>query len=174
MNYNELKASIEAGIAQQNNFTRSELLGRGLFESFLKQKNITNYKFTEGQFDKVDCFIQAQKKWAVEIKVRDESADQYKELFFELQKLKAMCSIIKAGEAEEGLYINFIGSKLYVFNIRKIVEGLQKKQLRVKNHYCNRTTAIASGKVDKSMIEVPKKLAEEYEFIEGKWAKVRP
>jgi hypothetical protein len=35
--FEELKASIEAGIAKDNDsFTKNELLGRGLFESFLK------------------------------------------------------------------------------------------------------------------------------------------
>lgn len=49
-----------------------------------------------------------------------------------------------------------------------------KKQLLISSRLCNRTTAVASDKTDKRMIELPKKLAAEYEFIEGKWAKVRP
>ena len=51
-----LKASIEAKISYQNdNFTKNELLGRGLLKSFLQQKKITDYSFTEGKFDKVDA-----------------------------------------------------------------------------------------------------------------------
>lgn len=58
--FEELKVSIEATIAKnQDNFTKTELLGRGLLESFLTDKGIKNYNFTEGKFDKVDCFITA-------------------------------------------------------------------------------------------------------------------
>lgn len=173
--FNELKASIEAAIAQnQDNFTKNELVGRGLFESFLKEKGISNFKFTEGKFDKVDCFIYAKKVWEVEIKVRADSAEQYSTLFLEYQKLLAMVDLIKQKQAEEGLYINFIKNKAYIFNIRKICSALSSKRLYVSSRYCNRTTAEASDKTDKRMIELPKSLAEEYEFIEGKWAKVRP
>lgn len=173
--FEELKDSIEAGIAQnQDSFTKTELLGRGLFESFLKEKGFTDYKFTEGKFDKVDCFINANKRWEVEIKVRADSAESYSTLFLEATKLKAMIELIKNQEAEEGLYVNFIGNKAYIFNLRRICQALQKKQVYISSRFCNRTTAVASDKTDKRMIELPKKLAEEYEFIEGRWAKVRP
>ena len=137
--FEELKDSIEARIAQnQDSFTKTELLGRGLFKSFLKEKGFTDYKFTEGKFDKVDCFINAERKWEVEIKVRADSAEGY------------------------------------IFNLRSICQALQKKQLYISSRLCNRTTAVASDKTDKRMIELPKKLAAEYEYIEGRWAKVRP
>lgn len=173
--FEELKAAIEAGIAQnQDNFTKTELLGRGLFESFLKEKGITDYSFTEGKFDKVDCFVNCKQRWEVEIKVRDKSAESYSTLFLEAGKLKAMIDLIKQKQAEEGLYINFIGNKAYLFNIRTVCAALQKKQLYISPRLCNRTTAVASDMVDKRMIELPKKMAAEYEFIEGRWAKVRP
>lgn len=171
----KLKAQIESGIAQnQDNFTKTELLGRGLLESFLKEKGIVDFKFTEGKYDKVDCFINANKRWEVEIKVRADSAESYSTLFLEATKLKAMIELIKNQEAEEGLYVNFIGNKAYIFNLRRICQALQKKQVYISSRFCNRTTAVASDKTDKRMIELPKKLAEEYEFIEGRWAKVRP
>lgn len=173
--FEELKASIEAGIEQkQDNFTKTELLGRGLFESFLKDKGIKDYTFTEGKFDKVDCFIKGKQKWEVEIKVRADSAENYSTLFLEVKKLQAMVDLIKNQEADEGLYINFIRNKAYIFNIRSICQALQKKQIYISSRFCNRTTAEESSKTDKRMLELPKTLAEEYEFIEGRWAKVRP
>ena len=94
--FEKLKAQIEAGISQnQDNFTKTELLGRGLFESFLKEKGIVDFKFTEGKYDKVDCFINANKRWEVEIKVRADSAESYSTLFLEATKLKAMMELIK-------------------------------------------------------------------------------
>lgn len=95
-------------------------MGRGLFESFLKEKGIEDYKFTEGKYDKVDCFINADKRWEVEIKVRADSAESYSTLFLEATKLKAMIELIKNQEAEEGLYVNFISNKAYIFNLRRI------------------------------------------------------
>ena len=35
-----------------------------------------------------------------------------------------MIELIKQGQAEEGLYINFIGNKLYIFNIRAVCAAL--------------------------------------------------
>lgn len=35
-----------------------------------------------------------------------------------------MVDLIKAKEAEEGLYINFIRNKAYIFNIRNICRAL--------------------------------------------------
>ena len=173
--FQELKASIDSAIGQnQDNFTKTELLGRGLFESFLKDKGVTDFKFTEGKFDKVDCFLNLKKRWEVEIKVRADSAENYSTLFLEAAKLKAMIQLIKEGQAEEGLYINFIRNKLYIFNIRAVCAALQRKQIYISSRHCNRTTAVASDMVDKRMIELPKKMAAEYEFIEGRWAKVRP
>ena len=175
--FEELKAAIEAGITQQqDNFSRNELLGRGLFASFLKDKGVTDYKFTEGKFDSVDGFFVGadQKKWEVEIKVRNDSADQYSKLFFELSKLKAMCLLIQQGQAEEGLYINFIRNKLYIYNIRSVCQALKKKQIQIVTDYANRTTAAPSDKVYKKMILLPQKMAEIYEYIEGRWAKVQP
>lgn len=172
--FNELKASVEASIAKdQDNFTYDELVGRGLFETFLKQKNITDFRFAEDKFDKVDCYINSKKKWCVEIKVRSDSAEQYNTLFMEHKKLKAMVGLIKQQEVEEGLYVNFIKNKAYLFNIRTICKALQDKKIYVNARFCNRTTAVASDIVEKKMIELPKKLAIEYEFIEGQWAKVR-
>ena len=173
--FEELKATIEAGIDQTlDGFSKTELLGRGLFESFLKDKGVKDYKFTEGRFDKVDCYFTTAQKWEVEIKVRADSADNYSTLFLEYSKLKAMVDLIKAKEAEEGLYINFIRNKAYIFNIRNICRALQNKQIYISSRFCNRTTAVESEKTDKRMLELPKSLAEEYEFIEGRWAKVRP
>ena len=87
-------------------------------------KGVTDFKFTEGKFDKVDCFLNLKKRWEVEIKVRADSAENYSTLFLEVSKLKAMIELIKQGQAEEGLYINFIGNKLYIFNIRAVCAAL--------------------------------------------------
>ena len=35
-----------------------------------------------------------------------------------------MIQLIKEGQAEEGLYINFIRNKLYIFNIRAVCAAL--------------------------------------------------
>lgn len=99
-------------------------MGRGLFESFLKQIGITDYQFTVGKFDKVDCFFNSGKRWEAEIKVRSDSAEGYSTLFLEVAKLKAMIDLIKQNQAEEGVYINFIRNKAYIYNIRTICTAI--------------------------------------------------
>ena len=82
--------------------------------------DITSFIPNSRKYDKVDCFINAEKKWEVEIKVRADSAEGYSTLFLEVAKLKAMIDIIRNQEAEEGIYINFISNKAYIFNLRSI------------------------------------------------------
>lgn len=36
-----------------------------------------------------------------------------------------MVELIKQDKVQEGLYINFIGNKLYIFNIRNICKALK-------------------------------------------------
>lgn len=63
--------------------------------------------------------------------------------------------MIKDGEATNGMYVNFMGDKCFIFLLDKITKANGCWPSVVP---CNRYTAIASGKVDKRIIEIPKKL----------------
>jgi hypothetical protein len=67
-----------------------------------------------------------------------------------------MVDLIQNKIAEEGIYINFIQNKAYIFNIRTICKALKQHKIYISTRYCNRTTAEEAGKVDKRMLEIPK------------------
>lgn len=149
-----------------NNFEKTELIGRKKFESILKQAQIKDYHFTEDEYDSVDCYYsKADKTTEVEIKVRSQLWDT---LFMEVSKYKRMKQIIKDGEADKGLYVNFIGNRCYIFPLSKITS---KNGCTTSYVYSNRTTAVNTGKKQKLMIEIPVKLATVFEYKEDRWAK---
>lgn len=141
-----------------DNFDRCENIGRHKFESLLQQKGITDYYFTKDKYCPVDCFFTSptQDKWVVEIKVRDEGVDKYSTLFMELAKWKEMDAIIKSKQADQGMYVNFIGDKCYIFCFSQIHPSFG---CRLKDVYANRHTATNDGKRWKKMIEIPKVLS---------------
>ena len=92
----------------------------------------------------------------MEIKVRDEGVDKYSTLFMELAKWREMDAIIKSKQADQGMYVNFIGDKCYIFCFSQIHPSYGCKLREV---YANRHTATNDGKRWKKMIEIPKILA---------------
>lgn len=58
--------------------------------------------------DRVDCRFTTAfgKRWIVEIKVRDKL---WNPLFMELSKFDAMKQMLSDGDADAGMYVNFIG-----------------------------------------------------------------
>lgn len=83
------------------------------------------------------------RKEVVEIKVRDEGVDKYSTLFMELAKWKEMDAIIKSKQADQGMYVNFIGDKCYIFCFSQIHPS---KGCKLKEVYANRHTATNDGK----------------------------
>ena len=92
----------------------------------------------------------------VEIKVRYGGVDKYSTLFMELAKWKEMDAIIKSKQADQGMYVNFIGDKCYIFCFSQIHPSTG---CRLRDVVANRHTAINDGKVEKRMIEIPKTLS---------------
>lgn len=74
----------------------------------------------------------------------------------ELTKLKEMQSIINSKQADQGMYVNFIGDKCYIFCFSQIYPSYG---CRLKDVYANRHTATYDGKRWKKMIEIPKNLS---------------
>ena len=151
-----------------DNFTKMELLGRDKFESLLIQMGITNYYFTPEKYNPVDCYFNNSSQWMAEIKVRDKF---WNPLFMEVQKYKAMKQIVKDGGAENGLYVNFIDNRCYIFILSQIC---QANGCYTKYIYANRHTAISTeDKVDKLIICLPTKLATIYEWDGTRWNDVK-
>ena len=74
----------------------------------------------------------------------------------ELAKWKEIDAIIKSKQADQGMYVNFIGDKCYIFCFSQIHPS---RGCFLSKVYANRHTAINDGKVEKRMIEIPKILS---------------
>ena len=151
-----------------DNFSYAENIGRTKFQALLDQKGITDYQFTPDQFNPVDCYFTQGVQWVAEIKVRNR---EYPTLFMELSKLKSMIQIIKEGEAQNGLYVNFIGDKCFIFDIREICKNNKENHLKIQQKWLPRTTAEDSDYVYKDVIELPIGWAQCLIYKEGKYDK---
>ena len=152
-----------------NEFQKAEMKGREKFESLLLQKGITDYKFTTDKYAPVDCYLLGKDctQWMAEIKVRDKIWDP---LFMEALKYKEMKQIVKDGKAENGLYVNFIGDRCYIFTLDQITKA---NGCYVTNVLANRYTAINADMIYKQMICLPTKLAQVYEWDGTSWNDVK-
>lgn len=73
--------------------------------------------------------------------------------------------------AENGLYVNFIDNRCYIFKLNQIRKS---NGCYIKKIYANRHTAISTeDKVDKLMICLPTKLAMIYEWDGTRWNDVK-
>ena len=152
-----------------NEFQKAEMKGRAKFESLLQQKGITDYNFTTDQYDPVDCYFlgKGSTQWMAEIKVREKLWDP---LFMEALKFKEMKQIVKDSKAADGMYVNFIGNKCYIFLLSQITKA---NGCYVDNVLANRYTAINADKVNKLMICLPIKLAQVFEWDGSRWNDVK-
>lgn len=144
-----------------NGFQKNEQIGRARLEALLKQCSITEYYFTEDEYNPVDCYFNYKHQcFIAEIKVRKMV---YSTLFMEKNKLFNMIQLIKDGKATNGLYINFIGSKAYLFNIREVCKYLKQQKALGKRIFYSRllpkTTSGNTEKIWKEITELPLSIA---------------
>lgn len=148
--------------------SKTEKIGRDLFQSIIEQCNITDYQFTKYQFANVDCFININGELVeVEIKVRSQ---YYDTLFLEYKKYQAMKLLLTKPKIKHALYVNFIGNRCYIFNFKNISK---KNGCKETNVYANRYTAIDAGKTNKKMIELPTSIATILELKNNKWILIK-
>lgn len=149
-----------------NEFTKAELEGRNKFAQLLQQWQVSKYKFTEHPMDRIDCVFRKKHHWIAEIKVRNQEWDS---LYMEVSKYKAMQQM----KLDQGMYVNFIGDKCYIFFLKEIEKFIRDcykdKKQPTKWVWANKTTAIDSGKEWKEMIDLPISLALCLTLKEGQW-----
>ena len=74
-----------------NDFQKSELVGRKKLKKFLVSFGATDIQFTEGDYDRIDCFFtKVGKRVGVEIKDRSPRYEGYDTYIMEKQKLDYM------------------------------------------------------------------------------------
>ena len=145
-----------------NNFQENELKGRAKFAALLSKKGITDYHFTEEEFNPVDCYFNYNHQCNIaEIKVRNRC---YPTLFMEKKKLASMINLIKSGEATKGYYVNFIGDKAYIFDLKDVCKYLREQKAEGKRIFVNRllpkTTSGDTEKIWKEITELPLDIAQ--------------
>lgn len=134
-----------------DNFQQHELKGRKKLESIFKGSHkVTNYEFTTGQYDRLDCFTTGATGalTAYEIKDRDINSQTYPNYILELSKLNALMEA-KEKSGYTPYYINFFADNtILLWDVSKI-----DITNRVIKKWCTATTAENYGnRIQKDVI----------------------
>lgn len=136
-----------------NKFVENEKKGRELFSDLLLSLGVGEQKMfpSVGLRNPVDYFfIHNDKRYCVEIKVRDKRFAGLKTHFLEVKKKNAMLKAMEDNECQEGIYVNFFGDNLVVIYNLKKTDSYPVIEMK-----CNRFTAVNAGKIVKDVIECP-------------------
>lgn len=152
-------------------FDKAEQSGRALFTEILQQLQVSDYKESSEKYDTLDMYFTIKDKYTgVEIKKRDKQFEHYPTYMMEVYKYNALVNRVVSGELDQIYYVNFFGEDtVYIFPLRKIAEGIRKGKVQVTSTYANRTTAAFSGKVEKSILLIPKEYAAKLIKVRDKW-----
>lgn len=153
-----------------NKFLEAENIGRNNFKSWLEAIGVTDYEFSEDNYDPVDCnFTFKGYNIISEIKVRDIKYKDYPTHLMELSKYKAMVKYMRNNNKDLGLYVNFFGDNwLYTYQLQRIDVS------NIANMNLVKTTVADNGYKNKDIIEIPVDIANIYyrENKESKWIKL--
>ena len=152
-------------------FDKAEQSGRALFTEILQQLQISDYRESVEKYDTLDMYFTIKEKYTgVEIKKRDKQFEHYDTYLMEVSKFNALVNRLKSGEIDQIYYVNFFGADtVYIFSLRKIIEGIKKGTITANSTYANRTTAAFSGKVKKRILLLPKQYATKLIKDGNKW-----
>lgn len=124
-----------------NNFQKSSLKEREMLTKLFNQTGISDFTFTsEKGYDRHDAeFKVLDTEFIVEVKVRNVSSTAYPDTLVDDSKVQYLIAKAKELNAVPVLVIFFSDGTYASFNLNKHQGHLTKK-------YCNRTTAINTGK----------------------------
>lgn len=151
-----------------NKFTESEQKGRSLLCELLGQMKATDLQPTEDEFNPVDFYFKLKDKGIVaEIKVRSQQYENYDTHLMEVDKFNALVQDKKDKGLDAAFYICFFGEdSCYWYSTYTISKYAKNDRL-----YCNRTTAINTGKKAKNLLMIPKEKGTKFIKINGIWSK---
>lgn len=152
-------------------FELNELKGRTLLESFLTQVGATNLHPTEDTYNPVDYyFTYKNQKVVAEIKIRDKKYESYPTHLMEVSKYKALVKDKASNQLDVAYYINFFidGDTI---NAYWYTTSTISKYSITDYMYCNRTTAIDTGRTNKKVLLIPTDKAQRYTRINCRWTK---
>ena len=135
-----------------NNFELNELNGRTLLENFLNQIGATDQRETTDKYDPVDYYYTFKGKTVVgEIKCRDAQYENFPTHMMEMKKFQALIKDKQDKQLDAAYYINFFGNDTVYFYSETTI----RKYATQERFYCNRTTAINTGKTLKPVLLIP-------------------
>ena len=151
-----------------NKFTESEQKGRSLLSELLGQMKATDLQPTEDKFNPVDYYFKLKDKGIVaEIKVRDQQYENCDTHLMEVDKFNALVQDRKDKNLDAAFYICFFGEdSCYWYSTYTI-----SKYATTDSFYCNRTTAVNTGKKMKNILLIPKEKGTKFIKINGIWKK---
>lgn len=153
-----------------NEFQKYETKGRIIFEDFLKQAKITDWRPTTNQYDFVDGYFTIKgKQVVVEIKTRDVKYAQYSSHLIQIDKYMNLTKAKTDNKCSNALYVNIFGDNIiYIYDLKYI----NASNCRLVEKYVNKTTAIDKGKKNKQFYEIPSKYAQIFIKENNKWKKL--
>lgn len=140
-------------------FTIADNKGREIFKNFLKDRfNIDNVKYA-GAKDVYDLSFEYKGiNFITEIKVRDDKYLNADTLYLDLKKYCHLMALQR--NKTQLLYVNIFSNCLYIFNLTKI----DFNKVEFISQYCNKTTAVKSYKIKKSIWNLNKNIAKRYDL----------
>lgn len=151
-----------------NKFTESEQKGRSLMKEMLDQFKATNQQPTEDPYAPVDYYFKLKDKDIVaEIKVRDKQYENCDTHLMEVSKHNALVRDRQEKNLDAAFYVCFFGDDVvYWYSTYTI-----SKYATTDSFYCNRTTAINTGKRMKDVLLIPRNRGTKFIKVNGKWSK---
>lgn len=151
-----------------DDFQQKEQIGRALLKSFLDQIGATSQQPTECKYNPVDYYFTIKEENVVaEIKVRDQQYEKYSTHLMEVSKFQELEKERIEKNLDYAYYINFFGENIAYFYSTIIIKKYAKKDSK----YCNKTTAIYTGRKMKNVLLIPTDKAQKFIRINGKWQK---
>ena len=149
-----------------NEFTKTELRGRSLFKEMLDQFKATEQQPTEDQYNPVDYYFKLKDKALVaEIKVRDKQYENCDTHLMEVSKHNALVRDRQEKNLDAAFYVCFFGDDVaYWYSTFTI-----SKYATTDSFYCNRTTAINTGKRVKDVLLIPRSKGTKFIKNNGIW-----
>ena len=134
-----------------NKFVEASNKERELLTLIYESNGVTDYFFTPSNgMDRYEGeFTTNGKTYVVEVKNRNNTSAKFPTTLIEESKVNYLRNKCKEENKVPLLFVFFTDGKFLMFNLNHIKEEWKSSM------YCNRTTAVASGKVSKKVFLIP-------------------
>lgn len=134
-----------------NAFVESSRKEREILEHLFRKNDVTEYMFTDEKgHERYDAeFTKGDRTFVVEFKNRAVKSDAFTTTLIEQSKVNYLLDKAKRENKVPLLMIAFTDNKYLQFDLRRVKESYKGTRA------CNKTTAVRTDKVDKSVYLIP-------------------